>query len=233
MAGENGGDGAGAPAAAESPRESPPPAGGAAPRWAVPPRSELPYTHCYCEENVWRLLRRCADSGPCDGWYAVVLSSHYVDPARENPEKPSATFIAVHDGTQTLFWDYHMVALHAPAGGAAAVYDFDSELGWPVPLGQYAVAALSPARAPRPILQGLRLRLVPGADFLSTFASDRRHMRAARSPPPPEPCIQPQADGPAVHNLSSFVNMASTAAPGRVFTLPELLAWAGERAGQA
>jgi len=52
--------------------------------------------------------------------------------------------------------------------------------------------------------------VVPAADLLAHFASDRRHMVKQgcwQAPPPPEPCIRAADGSGCTHNLDRYLDM--------------------------
>ena len=78
--------------------------------------------------------------------------------------------------------------------------------------------------------------MVPASDFLSRFASDRRHMRKKEDGtwiknPPPYPTIQPassssaQAGGGSAtqHNLDEFISMDAAVGVGDVMPLMDFV----------
>ena len=98
---------------------------------------------------------------------------------------------------------------HEP-DGSARVFDLDTRLAFPCPFDEYAARTLRWGDAARPALKFKRLfRVVPAADYLRGFSSDRRHMRDAETgewlaPPPPYPPIQA---GGAGSNLDAYRGM--------------------------
>ena len=66
-------------------------------------------------------------------------------------------------------------------------------------------------------------RVIPAADFLAHFASDRRHMKSGEGkwlqPPPAYLCIRTEE---AVHNLEDFISMDKTCGVGQIMDLKEL-----------
>lgn len=144
----------------------------------------MDYCPYYCEENVWRLLRRPEFAGG----------------------RAFAVFILGRNGRAAVFqqkagsgphgfvlWDYHVAALADGASGEPIILDFDSRLGWPVPAADWALASLVPPEGFRydTVPYEPLLRVLPGPDFARRFRSDRSHMRKPDgtwlSPPPPWP----------------------------------------------
>ena len=93
-------------------------------------------------------------------------------------------------GGAPILWDYHVVlATHAVGW---LIWDLDGRLGYPI-----AARTWLDTTFPCPNLVPARFQprfaLIPADDFVSTFGSDRGHMRAAdgtwQQPPPPWPAI--------------------------------------------
>ena len=84
--------------------------------------------------------------------------------------------------------DYHVILLEKPSEPSAEVivWDLDTRLSFPVPFTEYAKRAIHPRDIPAQFQQ--LFRVVKGADYLRTFASDRSHMinpdGSWKSPPP-------------------------------------------------
>jgi len=162
----------------------------------------VPY---YCEENGWRLTL----ARDFDGW-AVFVSNAGRSVAlleQKASDRPDGLVI----------WDYHVFAVSA-GDGPALVWDFDTRLPFPSPLGAYLDASF-PTRAGEAFLP--RFRLVPGAAYAALLASDRSHMKDASgryiAPPPPWPC--PGEGRP--NNLMRLVDMEDPFA-GEVLGIGEM-----------
>lgn len=84
--------------------------------------------------------------------------------------------------------DYHVILLEVLSKPSAevVVWDLDTRLSFPVSFTEYAKQALRPQDIPARFWQ--LFRVVKGADYLRTFASDRSHMinpdGSWQSPPP-------------------------------------------------
>lgn len=145
----------------------------AAPFGSAAWREARAYQPFYCEENVWRLL--------CDGGL---------------PEPAVAVFVTNHTRTVAMWgqraarsdpivWDYHVVAL-LPQRADIVDLDDRERAVWPLRawLRHAFREHVEPEFHPR-------FRIVPAAEFLATFSSDRSHMRstdgAPQQPPPPWP----------------------------------------------
>ncbi|MCB1785638.1 MAG: hypothetical protein H6953_06470 [Chromatiaceae bacterium] len=131
------------------------------------PRDTLRYTPLFCEENIWWLARTLVDRGVDPGTLQVwFLTNH----AR------SIVLLEQRAGKgRALAWDYHVV-LQASAGDGQWIFDFDSRLGFPVPIAEYLRRGF-PRQAALPMRFRTWVRRVPAADYLVHFWSDRRHMR--------------------------------------------------------
>lgn len=171
-----------------------------------------PYHPFYCEENIWHLASEERNG------YVVLIS---------NETRSVACFSQKRAGASAtpLIWDYHVVWL----SDAGMIWDFDTALPHPVPALRYLEETfpfMPPPYAPM-------FRVVRGAAFLRSFASDRSHMKdhfgAYLAPPPPWP---PIGDGT---NLDAYLDMKNGEI-GRVVDLPGLVAFVDRlrlRAGRA
>jgi len=168
------------------------------------------YWPYYCEENVWWLARELGSKAGA----AVFISG----------SQRRVVMSAQRAGTPphgTLCWDYHVVLLRQREA-LWEIVDPDCTApgaGTGLPVRDYArmsFPALSPDWAHCVPL----FRMVEAAKFVSTFASDRRHMRADDGswlePPPPWPCIG------TGHNLECLQTM-SAGQGDDTLTLNELL----------
>lgn len=163
------------------------------------------YTPCYCEENVWNLLSG-QDESELPSWNAVFVS---------NARRTVALWAqraGDEAGGGVIVWDYHVFAVRDAGDGAVEVHDLDTTVEpFPAPARLYAARALLPA----PPRFERRYRVVPGEEFLRTFASDRSHMRTGdgwSAPPPPYPPIRTADES---NNLGRFIDTVSPGGPGR------------------
>ncbi|KAG8989105.1 hypothetical protein FRB94_002021 [Tulasnella sp. JGI-2019a] len=190
---------------------------------ASPPLPTVPYTACYCEENVYLLGDALTRLAPQDSLiYAVVIS---------NADRSAAIWEqkASANGAQSDFlciWDYHVVLCYkSRASSDVWIYDVDSRLGSPCPWQRYvdqtfkALLILSDEDV---ISKRFRcqFRVVPIRDYLDNFSSDRSHMltvssdpsaRVYHAPPPSYPAITgPGALATELPNnlMSHFVDMS-------------------------
>jgi len=170
------------------------------------------YVHapCYCEENVYLLLRtlRVGEShedptgrglGTEPGDYRVLFVTN---------EQGGCAFLeqrAVPLGMPIL-WDYHVILLSG-WGETALIRDLDTRLDFPCVVSEYLDRTF-----PRDMdaeFQPL-FRLIPGDSYLDLFSSDRRHMRRLdgswlKGPPPWQPLHGPGTDDP--HELARILDL--------------------------
>lgn len=163
-----------------------------------------PYQPFYCEENVWQLAREAQARGVHPA-YAVFVS---------NADRTVAMW-AQRAGSPVV-WDYHVV-LGVDSDDGMRVWDFDSKVGFDVPLRDWLAASFPHAGTIAPSLAP-QFRLVDVPTFLAEFRTDRRHMLDHgewRHPPPPWPPLA------TTSNLWDYVDPAGKA-PGVVLSLDEL-----------
>jgi hypothetical protein len=169
-----------------------------------------PYTACYCEENIYRLVEQFAKQGEA-GWMVVFISN----PQRQIPLYSQKAGL-LRNEMGFVVWDYHVILLHHGADGSM-VYDSDSTLEWPVSADIYVQRTFR-AFPSYPLF----FRVIPGEDYLQYFSSDRSHMWKEGTwlaPPPSWPCI-----GQAPFTLQSYIDMTvSDTRLGRVINLEEFL----------
>lgn len=171
-------------------------------RW----RARQKYHPFFCEENVWHLLRAADDDLPSPRAALFVINEH----------RTVAVWGQRAATIDPIVWDYHVVVL-LPDHGLVVDLDDRERTAWPVREWlPHAFRSPSTRHAPR-------FRIVPAAEFLATFSSDRSHMRDAAGRP-----MQPFPRWPApfleVHgnNLQRFLAVDDPIA-GRVVGAEELL----------
>lgn len=172
------------------------------------PRNYQPF---FCEENVWWLIK---EKGPADELFVAFISND--GRACEMwSQKPAPEGAAV-------VWDYHVVAVER--GPQPRVWDLDSRVPPPALAAAWLGASFRPG-VPAPFAP--EFRVVPSADFVRFFASDRRHMRDAeggwQAPPPAWPPIV--APSGAVHTLDAFLDLRAVDIPGVVLDLRGFERW--------
>ncbi|KAI9188682.1 Protein N-terminal glutamine amidohydrolase [Blastocladiella emersonii ATCC 22665] len=203
-------------------------------------RKPFTYTACYCEENVHRLLDEHLPVGSvpphapgefrvAEAFAVFISNASKAVPLWHHWDRDANAPVVV-------CWDYHVIAIavcRAPTGAQIAlVYDLDSYLPFPCRLFDYATYALLASSDGSPPTDNPAFthayRVVPRAEFLATFSSDRRHMRApdgsggwTKQPPPYPPLRGP--DAATAHDLDRFVGMVPGAGPGEVLDQAALL----------
>lgn len=159
------------------------------------------YAAFWCEENVWHLAHRAEDEDWLDA-RAVFISS---------PNRCVAMFDqrAAPQG-EPIVWDYHVV-LWFRAEDQWWTIDLDSRSGPLLALDDWLDASF-PVPELIPDELAPTFRIVPAAEFLETFHTDRSHMLDENGtyradPPSWEPLHQdsnlwhfvaPQSDAPGI-----------------------------------
>jgi len=148
------------------------------------------YCPYYCEENIWQL---CAAAANKEHWLVLIIS---------NPAQQVALWQqrASSDIQLPVLWDYHVIAAQQQPQGWQ-IWDLDSRCSLPVAALDYLQQTFRPAPA---TLEPL-FRVISSADYCSSLASDRRHMRNAAGG-----YLQPPPDWPTIgngHNLSLLIDM--------------------------
>ncbi|KAK2537149.1 Wdyhv1 [Columba livia] len=126
-------------------------------------------------------------------------------------------------GDEPVVWDYHVILLHVSSGEQNFIYDLDTVLPFPCPFDLYSVEAFRLDDGLRPEFHR-KIRMIRADLYLTTFASDRSHMKDAhgkwQKPPPSYPCIQ-TADSKM--NLDDFISMNPKVGWGSVFPLSDFV----------
>ncbi|KAI8835396.1 N-terminal glutamine amidase-domain-containing protein [Chytriomyces cf. hyalinus JEL632] len=148
-------------------------------------------TACFCEENVFLLLKHKIIPDPSKT-FAVFVSN----PLKSVP-------IWRQSKGDPVVWDYHVFALIPDPENEQEmlVLDLDSTLPFPSPLQQYMDEAC-------PVLRDNSYkrfyRLIRGSEYIQTFASDRRHMKAVDQAGNPVWNAEPPAYAPVQTETSKF-----------------------------
>lgn len=154
-------------------------------------RRAQPHQPFFCEENVWQLLRGTALPRPA----AAVFVS--------NDDRTVAMWGQSAATEDPIVWDYHVVAL-LPAHDLVVDLDDRERVAWPrrAWLAHAFRAAVEARHRPR-------FRIVPAAELLATFSSDRSHMRDLQGRPlQPFPAWPAPFDPQLGHTLPRFLDFA-------------------------
>ncbi|XP_024081850.1 protein N-terminal glutamine amidohydrolase isoform X2 [Cimex lectularius] len=152
----------------------------------LPTKEECEYTSCYCEENIWKLCERLRDTGSnifCDT-YAVFVT---------NAARKTLVWCQMKGNAKDnlAIWDYH-VFLVAKCSEKFVVFDFDTTLDIPCLFTEYFQKAVRLEDNFLPDFKRV-FRVIPASVYLTSFASDRSHMKDKNgqfmSPPPLYPPI--------------------------------------------
>ena len=166
-------------------------------------RHGRPYTHCYCEENIYHLAASLSVADRQHAYVVLISNADRMVPFwRQYPE----------DHDRMLVWDYHVIMMSFGVDGTdPMVYDFDSDVSFPISFAEYAPTVLRLQPTTAEVLPH-RFRVIPAQTYLDTFASDRSHMLVNGrhiEPPPTWPVIRGRlaADSPMV--LDDFISMSA------------------------
>ena len=148
------------------------------------------YTSHYCEENIWRLAQHIDEEqrrqrGREYNVFVVFLSN----------DSQTVMLAGQRTAGAVTVWDYHVVLIATPHDTTAAtdslIYDFDSEMPFPIPASAYIQRTFRwPNNTRTAHLQPL-FRVIAATDFLLHFASDRSHMIIPNSSPPSYTVVPP------------------------------------------
>ncbi|MGB0846060.1 MAG: hypothetical protein ACPGSM_05015 [Thiolinea sp.] len=181
----------------------------------LPAEEDCLYQSCYCEENIWHLCQHPA----CNGSTVVFIAS-------QGEMFPMLCQKAMSDPATPVCWDYHVILLLP--GKPSRILDFDTALPFCTELNTYLHRSF-PQVDFLPAEYQPYFRLIPTAEFISTFRSDRSHMRTATgwsAPPPDWPII-----GSGGSNLTDFRTMTeknhqhNASAIGKVLSFQEMLTY--------
>ncbi|GAA5951912.1 hypothetical protein JCM10213_008723 [Rhodosporidiobolus nylandii] len=173
---------------------------------------DAPHVPYYCEETVFMLLaslQPTPPSHPPPRLFAAFISN----PARHALLFQQKASRAGEEQGYYVIWDYHVVALRVE-GGRVDVLDRDSRLGERVELADYVHQTFRPDLFEEDVLDPSlqsRIRLVPAADFLANFASDRSHMLVPSST---------ALDAPPLSSLNPAPTAPSPAPPRYIQPVP-------------
>ncbi|MFC1589731.1 hypothetical protein ACFL3P_05635 [Pseudomonadota bacterium] len=177
-------------------------------------RKDFLYQPYYCEENIWHLCQ-----------HERFKNSYVIFIASKGNAFPMLRQRAMPDPAIPIMWDYHVVLLVLDKPNQ--ILDFDTTLAFSTDIETYfsqsfiKAALLDEGQTPW-------FRLVPAAEYVERFSSDRSHMKTETgwlAPPPAWTCI-----GSSKNNLSCFIDMNNEEI-GEVLTYEEILmrfAWSME-----
>lgn len=173
--------------------------------------STLRYQAFYCEENAFHLGQdpRFLDRDP-SAVFVTGAGGECVMWHQKQARRPGAP----------LSWDYHVFVL---VRDPWEIWDFDTVLGCPVPAEAYLRRSFRPEiELPGELIPVFRVVRTP--ELVTTFASDRSHMRRpdGRYQRPPPPWAPIGADG-VESNLGRFLDPSDPVA-GEVMDLATLIA---------
>ncbi|XAR68517.1 hypothetical protein NMG60_11003661 [Bertholletia excelsa] len=133
------------------------------------------HTPFYCEENVYLLCKNLCTSGVADAdgsdLFVVFISN-------EKKQVPLWHQKASQRADGVILWDYHVICVQRKKEGNSTplVWDLDSSLPFPSPLGSYIAETIRPSFQLFSEFERF-FRVVHAPIFLRSFASDRRHMK--------------------------------------------------------
>ena len=153
--------------------------------------SDLKFQPFYCEENIWQL---CQHPDYLNGEVVFIssLGDYFPMLCQQGSGSPSTP----------IFWDYHVVLLRN-----GYIHDFNTTLPFSTGVTDYFAQSFIDESLLNPVQVPL-FRIIPAKEFISTFKSDRRHMKADdgwNAPPPEWPLISESSS-----NLNQFTDMRNT-----------------------
>jgi len=186
------------------------------------------YCSAYCEENVYRLVKRLVDEGmDLETTDVNVIFISSLGKATPIWHQRASTC-----GSEAVYWDYHVVLQRN-----AEMLDLDTLLPFPVGICNYVEQALRP-QMPLAPKNSQRFRVVPASIFLARFSSNRSHMSKSLKQRPKWPFIQgPMARShhelPAFWNVSELGESSSEEGLGVVLDREAFFAWALAKRSEA
>ncbi|KAK9752504.1 N-terminal glutamine amidase [Popillia japonica] len=184
----------------------------------LPKQGDCSYVSCYCEENVYKLCQEVMSkhSTEVSKCFVVFISNH-------SRTVPLWRQRAGRDEDRLVIWDYHVVFLYHPEPDKCLVFDLDSELPFPTYVHKYITETFRTDHILKPDYFRY-FRVIPVAEFLKEFASDRRHMKRPDGswikPPPNYPPISTRNN---THNLEEYIQMDTSKGPGQVYNLTQFV----------
>ncbi|KAL1132606.1 hypothetical protein AAG570_010558 [Ranatra chinensis] len=164
------------------------------------------FVNVFCsEENVWKLCEKLKKNNNIriEEFYAVFVSNDQ----RLVPlfYQKSAIDEGFSDGK--VIWDYHVILVQKGAS-EVNVFDMDCTLPFPSKFQLYCYFCLGSDQLLDPQFHRM-FRVIPAEVYLTSFASDRRHMKKIngswlKDPPPYEPI---RCDSGLYDILFFFINV--------------------------
>ena len=158
---------------------------------AIQTKEQCKYCACFCEENVYWLIKELRQRHPESKLWAIVCTTPNgvcLDQEAANSGGPSNGGVALfmqsqgmHESGGMVVWDYH-VFVRELGENRDLVYDLDSMLGFPTETAAYVFATFRPDISLS--LDGGKwpkryFKCIDGDCYLSRFSSDRSHMMRA------------------------------------------------------
>jgi len=180
----------------------------------IPTHEDCQYAACFCEENVYKLIQKVSEDHPesLQNTWAVFISN-------SGRCVPLWSQKAGREGDGLVIWDYHVILLYKEEDGQTLVYDLDTRLPFPAQFPLYSEATLTSDEMLEAKFHR-QFRVIPGAEYLASLSTDRRHMKNDEGwlqAPPSWPCIKGKSDQD--HNLDNFIDMDDGVGNGKVMTL--------------
>ncbi|KAK6731788.1 hypothetical protein RB195_007942 [Necator americanus] len=148
-------------------------------RFSFGAREECDYTSCYCEENVYKLCERVPVDQRSRFFAVFVSNASKCVPLFAQKAAKERPFV---------LWDYHVVLVEVRDVEESLVWDLDTILEFPCTFDHYWIATVQPEGWNIAPEYKRFFRVIPCAEFLSNFSSDRSHMIAENgswmAPPP-------------------------------------------------
>ena len=169
------------------------------------------YTSCYCEENVWHLCDKIDKSK----LLAENQKAFVIFISNKNKAVPLWNQSSSKDQEGLVIWDYHVILI-IKSDEDSTVFDLDTNLPYPCEFNCYSEGTF---KSDENILEQFhrKFRVIHIKDYLSNFASDRRHMKDENGqwlkPPPNYPCIQ---TSDCTNNITDFISMEMGTGVGQV-----------------
>ncbi|MCK5737405.1 MAG: hypothetical protein KAH21_13055 [Spirochaetaceae bacterium] len=156
------------------------------------------YTPLFCEENIWHLCHTLHTQELSGKDYRIILLT--------NTNKSIALFSQQRsEKNKPAIWDYHVV-LEAEIQGETVIFDFDSHLDFPIDSANYWNNTLPGKTEIHPNYLP-DFRVIPSADYLQYFHSDRSHMKGLinQNQYPSQSCITERFPGKGI-SLAEYRN---------------------------